>query len=125
MGIAATTIAKWFAMALHNYPKKIETEGREVRHVLKKSGTVAWQKSVLCGRWGKYSYYSPEERDVIGKYAAEKGAKQAAKHFSHTLGQTLNEPIARRLKDEYQSDSSYEFKEGGFGQHHLHGEEPQ
>ena len=100
-----------FVMALHKYLKKIEPEdkrksgedssslsrkdgemaGREVWRILEESATVARQRSVPQGRRGKYNCYSPEERASIGKYAAENGATQAAKHFSRMLGQTVNE----------------------------------
>ena len=81
--------------------KDVEMAGREVRRVLEESATVARQRSVPHGRRGKYNCYSPEERASIGKYAAENGATRAAKHFSRTLGQTVNESTARRLKGEY------------------------
>ena len=82
--------------------KDVEMAGREVRRVLEESATVARQRSVPHGRRGKYNGYSPEERASIGKYAAENGATRAAKHFSRTLGQTVNnESTARRLKGEY------------------------
>ena len=81
--------------------KDVEMAGREVRRVLEESATVARQRSVPHGRRGKYNCYSPEERASIGKYAAENGATRAAKHFSCTLGQTVNESTARRLKGEY------------------------
>ena len=66
--------------------------GREVRHVLEESATVARQRSVPHGRRGN-NYYSPESAS-IGKYAAENGDTRAAKHFSHTLGQSVNESTA-------------------------------
>ena len=75
--------------------------GREVQRVLEESATVPRQRSVPHSCRGKYNSYSPEERAAIGKYAAENGATRAAKHFSRTLGQTVNESTTRRLKGEY------------------------
>ena len=45
--------------------------------------------------------YSPEERAAISRYSAEKESLQAAKHFSSTLGQTVNESTAQRLNGEH------------------------
>ena len=78
--------------------KDVEMAGREVRRVLEESTTVAQQRSVPHGRRGKYNCYSPEERASIGKYAAENGATRAAKHFSHTLGQTVIDRTKLDLK---------------------------
>ena len=50
---------------------------------------------------GKYNSYTPQQRDKIGKYAAENGPTRAAKHFTATWGIHVNESTARRLKSEY------------------------
>ena len=46
---------------------------------------------------GKYNRYSPQQRAAIGKYAAENGPKQAAKHFSDKLMMSVSEPMARKF----------------------------
>ena len=50
---------------------------------------------------GKYNSYSKEQRAVIGKYAAENGPTNAAKHYTAVWGMKINESTARRLKKEY------------------------
>ena len=49
----------------------------------------------------QYNDYSAEERAKIGKYAAENGATKACRHFSKTLGRSIPEATARRLKSQY------------------------
>ena len=49
----------------------------------------------------KYASYTPQERALIGKYAAENGPTKAARHFSNVLKKAVPEPTARRLKKEY------------------------
>ena len=66
--------------------------------VLKES--FARHRSVPHGRRGMYNSYSPEERAAISRYSAEKEFLRAAKHFSSTLGQTVNESTAQRLNGE-------------------------
>ena len=50
---------------------------------------------------GKYNRYTPEERAAIGRYAAENGPTQAARHFSEKLKMKISEPTARKFKEEY------------------------
>lgn len=50
---------------------------------------------------GKCNSYSPEQRAKIGKYVAENGLTQAARHFTAIWGINVNESTARRLKSEY------------------------
>ena len=49
----------------------------------------------------QYNDYSAEERAMIGKYAAENGATKACRHYSKTLGITIPETTAQRLKSQY------------------------
>ena len=49
----------------------------------------------------KYASYTPQERALIGKYAAENGPTRAARHYSNVLKKNVPEPTARRLKKEY------------------------
>ena len=62
-------------------------------------------KEVLAPTSGRkrsqYNDYSAEERAKIGKYAAENGATKACRHFSKTLGRSIPEATARRLKSQY------------------------
>ena len=51
-------------------------------------------EATSSGKRGKYNTYTPEERARIGKYAAENGATRAAKHFSKTMGRSINESTA-------------------------------
>ena len=46
----------------------------QVQCLLEESTPVARQRSVVQSRQRKYSCYSPEERNSVGKYAAETGA---------------------------------------------------
>lgn len=48
-----------------------------------------------------YNEYTAEERAAIGKYTVENGPAKACRHFSKTLGRTLPESTARKLKKEY------------------------
>ena len=58
--------------------------------------------AISCGKQRHhYNEYSAKERADIGKYAAENGATKACKHFIRTLGKTIPESTARRLKSEY------------------------
>ena len=50
---------------------------------------------------GKYNCYTHEERAAIGRYAAETGPTQAARHFSEKLKMKISEPTARNFKEEY------------------------
>jgi len=50
---------------------------------------------------GKYNRYSPQQRAAIGKYAAENGPTQAARHFSDKLKMNILEPMAKKFKEEY------------------------
>lgn len=50
---------------------------------------------------GRYNSYTPEERAVIGKYAAENGPTRAARHYTKTFGHDINESTARKLRSEY------------------------
>ena len=49
----------------------------------------------------QYNSYSKEQRALIGKYAAENGATNAAKHYTAAWGIDINESTARRFKDKY------------------------
>ena len=51
---------------------------------------------------GKYNRYTPEERAAIGRYAAENGPTQAARHFSEKLKMKISEPTARKFKGRLQ-----------------------
>jgi len=46
---------------------------------------------------GKYNRHSPQQRAAIGKFAAENGPKQAAKHFSDKFIMSISEPMARKF----------------------------
>ena len=48
-----------------------------------------------------YNDYSPEQRAMIGKYAAENGATKASRHFSKVLAKNVPESTARRLRSQY------------------------
>ena len=48
-----------------------------------------------------YNKYTPEQRAMIGRYAAENGPTCAANHFTTMLKMKVPEPTARRLKKEY------------------------
>ncbi|XP_014253373.1 uncharacterized protein LOC106668790 isoform X2 [Cimex lectularius] len=50
---------------------------------------------------GRYTFYSPELRAEIGKYAAEHGSLKASNHFSKILGHDLPESTARGYKEKY------------------------
>ena len=73
--------------------KEVEAANKEV--------TNALQSAAENGRRGKYNSYTPEQRAKIGKYAAENGPTNAAKHFTSRWGININESTARRLKSEY------------------------
>ncbi len=49
----------------------------------------------------KHNKYTPVERAVIGKYAAENGPTKVCNHFSKELGVIIVENTARKLRDEY------------------------
>ena len=44
----------------------------------------------------KYASYTPQERALIGKYAAENGPTRAARHISNVLKKAVPQPTARR-----------------------------
>ena len=48
-----------------------------------------------------YNKYTPDQRAMIGRYAAENGPTRAVKHFTKILKMKVPEPTARRLKNEY------------------------
>ena len=50
---------------------------------------------------GQYNSYSKEQHALIGKYAAENGVTNAAKHYTAAWGIEINEFMARRFKDKY------------------------
>lgn len=53
------------------------------------------------GKSRSYNDYSPEQRAMIGKYAAENGATKASRHYSKILGNSVPESTARRLRSQY------------------------
>ena len=50
---------------------------------------------------GQYSYYSPQKRAKIGKYAAEFGVNAAARKFTKELKKPVNESSVRGMKKAY------------------------
>ena len=58
-------------------------------------------KALEVKGWGEYNTYTPGQRALLGKYAAEHGATTAAIHYSKLWDCHINESTARRLKCQY------------------------
>ena len=61
---------------------EIKEANKAVAKVLESTSEKAWR--------GKYNYYTPVHRAEIGKYAAENGATNAAKHMADYLAALSN-----------------------------------
>ncbi|XP_076316524.1 uncharacterized protein LOC143228924 isoform X2 [Tachypleus tridentatus] len=49
----------------------------------------------------RYNQYTQQERDLIGKYAAEHGNTKAAVYYSQILNKVISESSARMFKKRY------------------------
>ncbi|KAG8223435.1 hypothetical protein J437_LFUL005263 [Ladona fulva] len=59
------------------------------------------KKVVQKPKRGTYTFYSPELRARIGRYAAEHGNLQASKYFQAEVGHQIPESTIRGLRDKY------------------------
>ena len=78
---------------------------RELKEVNSQVSEVAQSKSLsstcISRDHVNYNKYTPEQRAVIGQYAAENGPTRVANHFTKILKMKVPKPMARRLKKEY------------------------
>ena len=91
-------------MALFKYFKR--TEGHHetlpsltANDINKANESIA--KALEVKGRGKYNTYTPRQRALLGKYAAEHGATAATIHYSKAWNCHINRSTARRLKCQY------------------------
>ena len=74
----------------------------ELKEVNSRVSKVMQSKSSAQGHEDHVNYkYTPDQRAMIGRYAAENGPTRAANHFTKILKMKVPKPTARRLKKEY------------------------
>ena len=73
----------------------------ELKEVNNGVSKVMQSKSSRAQGHMNYNKYTPDQRAMIGWYAAENGPTRAANHFTKILKMKVPEPTARRLKKEY------------------------
>lgn len=78
---------------------KNEVVDKNIYNECKEKGKL--KKKETSKKRGKYTFYSPELRAEIGKYAAEHSSIKASQHFSKLLGHNVAESTTRGLKEKY------------------------
>ena len=73
----------------------------ELKEVNNRVSKVMQSKSSQAQGHVNYNKYTPDQKAMIGQYAAENGPTRAANHFTKILNMKVPEPTARRLKKEY------------------------
>ena len=61
----------------------------------------ATPKSGRKRKRGEYSHYTPEQKAKIARFAIDNGNSRATKHFSESMGRTINESTFRSCKAAY------------------------
>ena len=105
--VALQLLAVIRAMALHRYfakasvPTGVSTLSQKELGEANASVKRIQEEKVNLRSRSKYIGYTPEERALIGKYAAENGTTNAVRHLSQVMSKKIPESTARRLKSEY------------------------
>ena len=73
----------------------------ELKEVNNGVSKVMQSKSSQAQGHVNYNKYTPDQRAMIGRYAAENGPTRAANHFTKILKMKIPKPTVRRLKKEY------------------------
>ena len=77
-------------------------ELKEVNSPVSEAAQLKSSSSVCTSRdHVNYNKYTPEQRVMIGRYAAKNRPTRATNHFTKILKMKVLEPTARRLKKEY------------------------
>ena len=101
------SLYRWFSSVSSKpyLPDPSKDETKEKEHKVAKANTNVVEAMESQDRRkqprGTYTFYSPELRAKIGKFAAESGNKAAIERFSREVGKPLSKSTVRGFKKRY------------------------